>query len=109
MIYDSTVNKVIGRFKSATSDYSLSYIGINEEETNKIALRWSNNSISLWVNGVKENEFLTWTPSAIGTLNTLDFYSQFSSGTSYFYGKTKAVQVFKTALTDAELITLTTL
>ena len=40
-------------------------------------------------------------------LNVFSFNNPFGGGTSPFYGKVKNIQVYNTALTDAELIELT--
>ena len=72
----------------------------------KYALKWALNNYALWVDGV---EVIT-NNSAIsfpqGTLNTLDFAS--GTNTNNFYGKAKALAVYNTALTDAQLQALTT-
>jgi hypothetical protein len=74
---------------------------------NKIALKYKENDFALWVNGVEvltDTSGITWSAN---TLNELLFGN--SSTTELFFGKTKAVAVYNTALTDAELIALTTL
>ena len=70
---------------------------------NKIALKWKENDVALWVNGVEVGIIPTVT-MPIG-LNKLVFDY---NGILHFYGKVKQLQVFKTALTDTELATLTT-
>lgn len=69
---------------------------------NKIAIKYKLNDYALWINGVEVATDSSAT-TFIG-LNTLTTYS----GGSSFYGKVKQLQVFKTALTDTELATLTT-
>ena len=71
---------------------------------NKIAISYKLNSFSLWVNGTK---VATETSGNVPIgLNTLQFTS--GSGTLPFFGNTKDVQVYTKALSDAELIKLTT-
>ena len=71
---------------------------------NKIALSYKLNSFSLWVNGTK---VATDTSGNVPIgLNTLQFTS--GSGTLPFFGNTKDLQVYTKALSDAELIKLTT-
>ena len=76
------------------------------KQLNKLALRWASNSLSLWLNGVKVQEDLTF----ISTNFVADrlLFSN-STGSVPFYGKTKALAVYKTALTDAQLTELTTI
>ena len=83
------------------------YSGINPLENNKIACKWELNNFSLWVNGVKVDQDLSGAVKTPNTFNSLslDEYSTINS----FYGKTKNIQVFDALLSDAELITLTTI
>ena len=71
----------------------------------KIAIRWGNGLISLWIDGIKIGEV---TKSAAATANSLAFL-QFKNitGVEPFYGNTKDLRVYNTALTDAELAALT--
>ena len=71
-------------------------------QINKIAIRYSLNDFSFWVNGV-EVAADTNGNTPIG-LNSLDFNV---SNVANFFGKTKAVAVWKEALTDQELADLT--
>lgn len=71
---------------------------------NKVAVRYSINNFSLWVNGVKvATDVLGATP--IG-LSELSFDS--GSGGQNLFGNTKDVKYYPKALSDAELIKLTT-
>jgi len=68
----------------------------------KIALKWKVNDFALWVDGV---ERVTDTSGSVPIgLNTLAFNQ---TGGSHFYGKCKAIRVYKEALSDSELTTLT--
>ena len=82
------VNQIYGDNSSfALSDY------------NKIAVKYKLNDYSVYINGT---EVYTNTSALVpSNLDELKFNN--------FHGKTKQIQVFDTALTDAELITLTTL
>ena len=73
-------------------------------QINKIAIRYSLNDFSFWVNGV-EVAADTNGNTPIG-LNSLDFNV---SNVANFFGKTKAVAVWKEALSDSELTELTTI
>jgi hypothetical protein len=77
----------------------------NVTNYNKIALKYKENDFALWLNGV---ELDTDTSGSIPSgLNQLDFDE--GNGASVFCGKVKQLQVFKTALSDSELATLTTI
>ena len=71
----------------------------------KVAIKYKENDFALWVNGV-EVDTDTSGSAPIG-LNNL----RFTRGDSVqkFFGKVKAVAVYKEALTDAELTCLTTI
>jgi len=69
---------------------------------NKIALKYKSGDISLFLNG---SEVATKTDSiSLSGLNTVAFDN---GGGSIFYGKVKGLAVYNEALTDAQLITLT--
>ena len=72
---------------------------------NKIALKYKQNDFALYINGY---EILTSINgnSPIG-LNQLRFNDGYSGSGAAFYGNTKQIQYFDTALTDNELETLT--
>ncbi len=70
---------------------------------NKIALKYKANDLAFWVNGF---EVGTNTSASIPTnLNRLSFDR--ADAAAFFYGKTKALAVWKEALTDTELELLT--
>ena len=77
----------------------------NATQFNKVAVKYKLNDYALWINGV---EVATDTSgnAPIG-LSELAFDNGTSSNN--FYGKTKSVQVYTTALSDAELTSLTTI
>ena len=72
---------------------------------NKIAFKWKANDFALWVNGVETDTVSSGVTSTANTLNALEF--EMFNDSSNFYGKVKSVAVFKEALTDAELESLT--
>jgi len=72
----------------------------------KIAFTYKSNDWKIYINGTLKSAItsaLTFSPN---TLSTLDFNL---FGNNPFYGKTKDVRVYNTALTDAELQALTTI
>ena len=74
---------------------------------NKVAIIWKFNKYALFLNGVKVAENLTGQTFSAGTLNLLD-YDNVNSNVP-FYGNVQSTMVFPTALSDADLIALTTL
>ena len=73
------------------------------EEYNKIAIKYDNTNVYLWANGFEYFQFSPIT-TPIG-LSTLDFDD--SLGNNDFYGNTKQIQYYDSALTESELETLT--
>jgi hypothetical protein len=78
----------------------------NSTDFTKIALSYQQGALKLYVNGTLEINVALVVNDAINW-NTLQF--NIGNGTQKFYGKTKALAVYKTALTDAQLIELTTI
>ena len=71
----------------------------------KYALKWGLNNYALWVNGVEVITDTSAISFPLSTLNKLNFAS--GTNSKIFYGKAKALAVYKEALTDAELAALT--
>ena len=71
---------------------------------NKIAVKYKVNDCALWVNGTEytDTSFAAFSSS---TLNALVFDR--GDGTQNLFGKVKQLQVYKTALTDEQLLQLT--
>jgi hypothetical protein len=80
-------------------------IGITITNTNKLALKWESGFMTVYINGSILN-----TAQAIASVPTgLDRLKfDLGQGSSKLLGKVKQLQVFKTALSDSELATLTT-
>ncbi len=78
-------------------------VTINVTNTNKIAFKYKQNDTALWINGVEVGtSFLATMPTGI---NKLSFDR--GDGVSPLFGKVKQLQVYTTALTDAQLTSLT--
>jgi hypothetical protein len=87
---------------------SIDYDSYNQTDMNKVAFKYSSSGIKLFVNGIEvgsNNDDATW-PS--GTLTTLDF-ALWNQSSVPFYGNVKDIKLYNTALTDQELIALTTI
>ena len=79
---------------------------ITQTETLKIALKYKLNDYALWVNGVEVDSNISLGVFAPNTLTRVDFGRYIIND---FYGKTKQVITFNTALSDADLAALTTI
>jgi len=77
--------------------------GVTQTNNNKFALSWGNGTLKFYVNGSQTN-IETGITSPVG-LNTL----KFSKGNDIeeMFAKVKQLQVYKTALTDEQLLQLT--
>ena len=72
----------------------------------KISLKYKENDFALWIDGFEVDSSNSGSVFGANTLTQLDFFKG-SNQTFNFYGKTKQVMTFKTALNDSELETLT--
>lgn len=70
----------------------------------KIAIQYKVSDYKLFINGTKYDLYLTPTQPALSNLNIIDFELD---NTRPWLGKVKDLRVYKTTLTDAELIALT--
>ena len=85
---------------------NINYLVSNTTQFAKIAVRYSNTlGYSLWVNGVNRGSNALVTIPAF--MSRLGFDN--GAGGTFFFSKTKQVQLYKTALSDTEMATLTTL
>ena len=113
----SSANRIILTFANNTINYRFVSGGLlsanivyNSDTTinKKYAITWKLNEFKFWVNGI---EVGIDTSGAVFPLNTLyEFnFADYIATTLPFLGKTKALAVWKEALTDAELTELTTI
>lgn len=116
-ISDGNTNRVIIQFNSTGIGAFVIVGGVvqasfsfNNLDTNfkKVALKYKVNDFSLFVDGVKVAFDTSGTTFPLNTLTRLDFKKVTPSSLEY-YGKVKSLCLWKTALTDAECIALTTL
>ena len=102
--YTATSNQLIVLVSSNSVSGVASIVNIdNSLQFNKIALKYKLNDFALWINGI---EILT--DNSLNTpvgLNDLSFEG--ADNSNDWYGNTKQIQYFNTALTDEELETLT--
>ena len=106
--YDTSNNDIQVQVKVGGSIQSSILFTLSDAKAfNKIALKYKENDFALWVNGAKVGTDTSGTTFPADTLNKLSFNR--GDGSNPFYGKTKALAVYKTALTDAQLTELTTI
>ena len=81
-------------FQALISDVSL---------INKIALKYKQNDFALWINGIEvDTDTIGVTANGLDRLSFSD-----GNGANPFYGNTKQIQYYNSALTDSELEKLT--
>jgi len=84
--------------------YFYSFVG-TISDFNKIAVKWTASEQKVYVNGSPVDTGTASTIFPTDTLNNIEFAVNLSTP---LFAKVKQLQVFKTALTDSELATLTT-
>ena len=105
--YNPTSNRILGRYRNAGSFMSqISFDVADRTQFSKIAFRYKQDDFALFVNGVKVATKTSGNVLPADTFTSLNFST--SSSENPFQGKAKCVAVFKEALTDEELQTLTT-
>ena len=89
-----------------STTYQINYTVPNVKDNTKVALLYQQGALKLYVNGIlKQN--ISLVVNDIPDWNTLKF--NIGNGSQVFYGNTKQVKYFDEALTDGELIKLTTI
>ena len=106
MYYSAVTNAIkfqaiVGGSTAAFMQYTLTDITIQQ----KIAFKWDGTTFSVFIDGDLKGSDDRGLSFLSGTLNTLGLNR--GSAAEYFVGKVKQLQVYKTALTDPELIALT--
>jgi len=104
--YTSISNRIIAVIYNGSNQAVMTYTSPDITQNSKIAVKYKANDFALWVDGVKRSTDISGSVFSANTLNSLDFNI---GGGSHFYSETKDVRVYNTALTDAELQTLTTI
>ena len=78
----------------------------------KVAVSWEAGRYVMYIDGIKATNYTvgsetTSTTFDVGDLKNLQFSPNHGATSNYFYGKVKQLQVYKTALTDEQLLQLT--
>ena len=106
LYYSSSSNVIRANYYvGGVAQCNLEYILADETDFSKIAFVWKINRFELWVDSIKRAEDLSGAVNVANTMNDLSFRRL---GSNIFFGNTKDVQVYTKALSDAELIKLTT-
>jgi len=92
-----------GIVNNGTQQFLFNATSFNATLSNKISLKYKQNDFSLFLNGFEVGSSNVGNTFANGILTQANF----SSTLSEFYGKTKELGYYDTALTDLELETLT--
>ena len=83
----------------------ISTSALDQSINRKLAFKWKENDFAFWINGVEVGTDVSGSTFPTGTLNKLTFsYNDLSNN---LIGKVKQLQVYKTALTDSQLTSLT--
>ena len=104
--FDVTANRITSYIRGNGGSYALkTIVGFTQTNNNKVALVWNATNLRIWINGTESGSVSTNDlPIAMDTLS----FTQ-PTGGSNFFSKTKCLAVWKEALTDAELTSLTTI
>ena len=103
--YDNVVNRVYGEYYNVSSQGRVIFDLTDATIYTKIALKYDQTNIYFYVNGFLINQASISSVFNNGDLTQLSFSN--GSGSQPFYGNTKQIQYYDTALTDSELETLT--
>ena len=97
---DTGVIKILHNNRNSNPSFSMTITDFH-----KIALRWIGGVLDCYIDGTNVmNDTYTLDATGMNELNLSRY-----DNTKFFYGNTKDVRVYDTALTDAELISLTSL
>ena len=109
LLFGGNNNQLRAIAYSNTQNINLSFSTTLTEvkQFNKLAIKFKSGDYAFFLNGVKIGGSSEINIFPANTLNDLSF--DVGGGTQKFFGKNKAVAVFKTALTDEQLTLLTTI
>ena len=101
-------NLILAVLYNGSNQCVLSYAGADITQTNKIAFTYAANDFALYVNGESRSTDISGTTFAANTLDEVHFNEGDGNGNES-YGNFDQVLLFKTRLTNAELVALTTI
>ena len=85
---------------------NISVYDVDKTKNIKIACKYKNNDMALWLNGFEVVTSNTGTTSSNIGFSNIEFSR---AGSDFFYGNVRDLRIYNTALTDAELQALTTI
>ena len=104
--YDNASNRIQGFIQvSGATNGNINTTSYTITNFLKIAYKWKAGDFALWVNGSQAATSTDATSFSADTLTVIDFHT---NNSARYFGKVKCVAVFKEALTDAQLTSLTT-
>ncbi len=104
--YITTPNRIeIQNYKSGALFNSFNYEVQDLKTNTKVAFKWKDNDFQLYINGLNLLSNTSVTGWGSGVFQSLQFDQH--NGGNDFYGNTKQIQYYDSALTDSELETLT--
>ena len=104
--YDTSSNDMQVQVRVAgVTTASILFTLTDAKDFNKIAFKYKENDFALWVNGVEVGTVTSGITFTSDTLNKLSFNR--GDGGNPLFSKVKQLQVYKTALTDEQLLQLT--
>ena len=105
LYFNNSVGTIVALSKvGGVTQFSMFGGGYDLTEAHKIAVKYKVNDFALWIDGVEVD---TDSSGLVNAPNTFDELA-FNGNGLPFFGKAKQVLTFNTALSDADLATLTT-
>ena len=102
--FSNSSNRIVAQVKvGGSTQVTFDITGITVTDFNKVALKYKENDFSIWINGIERG--IDTSGSVPTGLNRLALDNGASG--ELLFGKVKQLQVYKTALTDAQLTSLT--
>ncbi len=106
LFYNETTNEIKANYRVSNSTVvTIDTTDFNITNFNKIAFRWQSGNFILYINGENKGTNSNTTMISANTLNVLRFEDP--NLVNEFYGKCKAIRVYKEALSDTDLENLT--
>ena len=107
VLYFSNGNLRIASSGTPAGFQSITITNITQNNNNKIAVKYSISEFKIFINGTQEGSLSTNTSWSNNTLNNINF--SLGNNSFPFFGNTNCVAVWKEALSDSELQSLTTI
>ena len=104
--YSPTSNQIVGViYVGGVLQVNMAYTVTDATNFRKVAIKYALNDFALWIDGVEVDTDNSGPVFPAATLDEIQFDD--GGGSNVFYGNTKQLQYFDSALTDSELETLT--